>query len=59
MKLSGAQIQDFGHEGDGFWFQGRSIKVEDNIATRPALLGLSFSSPVSLIENGLGTARLP
>jgi hypothetical protein len=25
-------IQDFGHEGDGFWFQGTGISVTDNVA---------------------------
>jgi hypothetical protein len=25
-------IQDFGHQGDGFWFQGAGITVTDNVA---------------------------
>jgi hypothetical protein len=25
-------IQDFGHQGDGFWFQGAGISVTDNVA---------------------------
>src|SRR6185436_16198641 len=30
------KLQDFGHEGDGFWFQGGGVIVEDNIATGQA-----------------------
>jgi Ca2+-binding RTX toxin-like protein len=26
------QLQDFGHQGDGFWFQGGGIEVTDNIS---------------------------
>ncbi len=50
------KIQDFGHEGDGFWFQGGGIKVEDNIATGQRSSGFIFFT-IGLIQNGLGTAR--
>lgn len=50
------KIQDFGHEGDGFWFQGGGVAVEDNIATGQRTSGFIFFT-TGLIQKGLGTAR--
>jgi hypothetical protein len=50
------KLQDFGHEGDGFWFQGGGVAVEDNVATGQRSSGFIFFT-IGLIEKGLGTAR--
>src|SRR6185437_7887197 len=48
--------QDFAFEGDGFWFQGAGITVEDNIAAGQKSSGFIYFT-AGLIEEGLGTAR--
>src|SRR6185437_15146475 len=50
------KIQDFAFEGDGFWFQGAGITVEDNIAAGQKSSGFIYFT-AGLIEEGLGTAR--
>lgn len=50
------KFQDFGHEGDGFWFQGAGVTVEDNIACGQHSSGFIYFT-IGLIEPGLGTAR--
>lgn len=45
--------QDFGHQGDGFWFQGSGISVENNVASGHAGNGLVFFTR-GLIQEGLG-----
>jgi hypothetical protein len=50
------KVQDFGHEGDGFWFQGGGVIVEDNIATGQASSGFIFFT-LGLVQEGLGQAR--
>jgi hypothetical protein len=46
------RIQDFGHRGDGFWFQGAGITVTDNIAAGNT--GSAFAYFVrALVENGV------
>ncbi len=35
-------IHDFGHEGDGFWFQGPGVQVVNNIAVGAAHAGFIF-----------------
>ncbi len=50
------KTQDFGHEGDGFWFQGGGVIVEDNIATGQRSSGFIFFT-LGLIEKGLGQRR--
>jgi hypothetical protein len=37
-------IQDFGHEGDGFWFQGNGLHIENNIAIGNTHAGFVFYS---------------
>lgn len=51
-------VQDFGHEGSGFWFQGPNTEVEGNIAVNHRRAGF-FYFTVPLDEAGLGKARLP
>lgn len=49
-------IQDFGHEGDGFWFQGAGVSVEGNIAAGQAQTGFIFFTR-GLEQAGLGRMR--
>jgi hypothetical protein len=51
--VSRTRVQDFGHEGNGFWLQGGGVSVEDNIATGHRDAGYFFFSS-GLIEEGLG-----
>jgi hypothetical protein len=46
-------IQDFGHEGSGFWLQGGGVAVEDNIAAGHRDAAYFFFTS-GLIEEGLG-----
>ena len=50
------KLQDFGHEGDGFWFQGGGVIVNDNIATGQASSGFIFFT-LGLEQEGLGRMR--
>ncbi|MEA3207622.1 MAG: hypothetical protein QOE70_679 [Chthoniobacter sp.] len=50
------RVQDFGHEGDGFWFQGGGVIVEDNIAAGQAGSGFIFFT-LGLEQEGLGRMR--
>jgi hypothetical protein len=52
------RLQDFGHEGDGFWFQGGGVLVEDNIAVGQAQAGFIFFT-TGLEQEGLGVTRFP
>src|SRR5262249_16606068 len=45
-------IQDFGHEGSGFWLQGGGVAVEDNIAPGNRDAAFFFFTS-GLIEEGL------
>ncbi|HEY4232082.1 MAG TPA: G8 domain-containing protein, partial [Lacipirellulaceae bacterium] len=47
-------VQDFGHEGDGFWFQGTGITVTDNIAAGNAGSGFIYFGR-GLIQGGVET----
>jgi hypothetical protein len=49
-------LQDFGHEGDGFWFQGGGVVVEDNIAAGHSGNGFIFYTK-GLDQEGLGITR--
>ena len=44
---------DFGHQGDGFWFQGTGVAVVDNVAVGMAGQGFAYY-PRGLIEGVLG-----
>jgi hypothetical protein len=52
------QLQDFGHEGDGFWFQGGGVTVEDNVAAGQAQTGFVFFTR-GLEQEGLGKTTFP
>lgn len=45
--------QDFGHQGDGFWFQGAGVEVSDNVASGQAGHGFVFFT-LGLAEPDLG-----
>lgn len=51
-------IADFGHEGDGFWFQGGGVEVENNVAAGQRNTGFVFFTE-GLLEEGLGSRRFP
>jgi hypothetical protein len=46
-------LQDFGHEGSGFWLQGGGVAVEDNIAAGHRDAAYFFFTS-GLVEEGLG-----
>jgi hypothetical protein len=50
------KVQDFGHEGDGFWFQGGGVAVEQNIAAGQAQTGFVFFT-LGLEQEGLGRTK--
>ncbi|HEX8911266.1 MAG TPA: G8 domain-containing protein [Humisphaera sp.] len=50
------KLQDFGHEGDGFWFQGGGVVVEDNVAAGQAASGFIYFT-TGLDQPGMGRAR--
>jgi hypothetical protein len=50
------RLQDFGHGGDGFWFQGGGVSVENNIAAGQAQTGFIFFT-TGLVQEGLGKMR--
>jgi hypothetical protein len=52
------QFQDFGHQGDGFWFQGGNVTVVNNIATGMRHSGFVFF-PVGLEQKGLPKVTIP
>ena len=47
------EVQDFGHEGDGFWFQGGGLIVENNIASGSGHAGFFYFTR-GLVQDGLG-----
>jgi hypothetical protein len=49
-------IQDFGHEGDGFWFQGGGLVVENNIACGCGHAGFFYFTR-GLVQDGLGRTQ--
>jgi hypothetical protein len=49
-------IQDFAHEGYGFWFQGGGPAVTNNIAAGHAALGFKYYLS-GLVQPGLGTTQ--
>ena len=51
-------INDFGHDGDGFWFQGGNITVTNNVASGQRHAGFVFF-PTGLNQKGLGITTIP
>lgn len=52
------QVQDFGHQGDGFWLQGGNVTVTNNVVAGQRHSGYVFF-PVGLNQKGLGTTQIP
>jgi hypothetical protein len=52
-----ANIQDFGHNGVGFWFQGPGVAVENNIAVGQAFAGFFYYTQ-GLTGDGMTTRFL-
>jgi hypothetical protein len=50
-------VQDFGHEGDGFWLQGGNVSVTNNVVTGQRHSGYVFF-PVGLDQKGLGVTTI-
>ena len=51
-------VQDFGHEGNGFWLQGPGVEVADNVAAGQRNSGFLYFTR-GLQQDGLGTVRFP
>ncbi len=51
-------INDFGHDGDGFWFQGGNVTVTNNVASGQRHAGFVFF-PTGLTQKGLGVTMIP
>ena len=51
-------INDFGHDGDGFWFQGGNISVTNNVASGQRHAGFVFF-PTGLDQKNLGVTMIP
>lgn len=51
-------INDFGHEGDGFWLQGGNVSLIDNVASGQRHSGYVFF-PLGLTQKGLGITTIP
>ena len=49
-------VQDFGHEGNGFWFQGGGVEVEGNVAAGQRDAAFVYFTR-GLVQAGLGTTR--
>ena len=49
-------VQDFGHEGNGFWFQGGGVEVTDNVAAGHRRGAFVYFTR-GLQQAGLGTMR--
>ncbi len=52
------QVQDFGHQGDGFWLQGGNVSVTNNVVSGQRHSGYVFF-PRGLVQKGLGTTQIP
>lgn len=50
-------IQDFGHDGDGFWLQGGNVSLTNNVATGQRHAGFVFF-PRGLDQKGLGVTTI-
>jgi G8 domain len=56
--MSRQNINDFGHDGDGFWFQGGNVTVTNNVASGQRHAGFVFF-PTGLNQKGLGITTIP
>ena len=51
------RVQDFGHQGDGFWLQGGNVSLTNNVVAGERHSGYVFF-PVGLEQKGLGTTTI-
>jgi hypothetical protein len=51
------QVQDFGHQGDGFWLQGGNVSLINNVVAGQRHSGYVFF-PVGLDQKGLGITTI-
>jgi hypothetical protein len=51
-------VQDFGHQGDGFWLQGGNVSLTGNVAAGQRHAGFVFF-PRGLDQKGLGITTIP
>ena len=51
------RVQDFGHQGDGFWLQGGNVSLTNNVVAGQRHSGYVFF-PVGLDQRGLGTTTI-
>jgi hypothetical protein len=51
------EVQDFGHQGDGFWLQGGNVTVTNNVVSGQRHSGYVFF-PRGLVQKGLGTTQI-
>jgi hypothetical protein len=51
------QVQDFGHQGDGFWLQGGNVSLTNNVVAGQRHSGYVFF-PVGLNQKGLGVTTI-
>src|SRR5262249_38953015 len=52
------EVQDFGHQGDGWWLQGGDVTLTNNVSTGQRHSGFVFF-PVGLNQAGLGVTQIP
>ncbi len=50
-------VQDFGHQGDGFWLQGGNVSLTNNVVAGQRHSGYVFF-PVGLNQKGLGVTTI-
>src|SRR5262249_22614458 len=50
-------VQDFGHDGDGFWLQGGNVEVTNNVVSGMRHAGYVFF-PRGLDQKGLGVTMI-
>ena len=52
------QVQDFGHQGNGFWLQGGNVSLTNNVVAGQRASGYVFF-PRGLDQKGLGVTQIP
>ncbi len=50
-------VQDFGHQGDGFWLQGGNVSIANNVVTGMRHSGFVFF-PTGLNQKGIGVTQI-
>jgi hypothetical protein len=52
------EVQDFGHQGNGFWLQGGNVTLTNNVVSGQRA-GAYVFFPRGLVQKGLGTTQIP